>query len=246
MKGETNLKIQVSLFGDFSHIIPTEEIVKNCISAFFHLGMLPTGNVQEIDTSTNRLEPRLSLQSMRNGLTVNFLTNRIDFMVMPIQGTTAASVTTEMFCTQVLDIANSLYKILDISYKRVGYVSEKFLTPLPPDKLEALRRIFTNDSFNIFPEKHAVEWGVRNVVSDSFEKSAESEVNIIYSLSKVKVQMGDANGHREFETLHLTTDINTLRDKKFISSSEALKDFLSQAADREKAIYKGLTAVIYA
>lgn len=246
MKGETNLKIQVSLFGDFSHITPTEEIIKNCISAFFQLGMLPTGNVQEIDPSTNRLEPRLSLQSMRNGLSVNFLTNRIDFMVMPIQGTPAASVTTEMFCAQVLEIASSLYKILDISFKRVGYVNEKFLTPLSPEKLETLRRIFTNDSFDIFPERHAVEWGVRNVVSDTFNRSAESEVNIIYSLSKVKVQMGDLNGHREFETLHLTTDINTLQDKKFVSSNEALGDFLSQAVDREKAIYKGLTAVIYA
>lgn len=220
--------------------------MKNCISAFFQLGMLPTGNVQEIDPSTNRLEPRLALQSMRNGLTVNFLTNRIDFMVMPIQGTPAASVTTEMFCNQVLEIASSLYKILDIQFRRIGFVSEKFLTPLPPEKLEALRRIYTNDAFNIFPEKHAVEWGVRNVVSDKFDRNADSEVNIIYSLSKVKVQMGDSNGHREFETLHLTTDINTLQDKKLVSNNDTLGDFLSQAKHREKAIYKGLTAVIYA
>lgn len=246
MKGETNLKIQVSLFGDFSHITPTEEVVKDCISAFFQLGMLPTGNVQEIDPSTNRLEPRLSLQSMRNGLSVNFLSNRIDFIVMPIPSTPAASVTTEMFCTQVLDIVNSLKKILDISFKRVGYVNEKFLIPLSAEKLETLRRIFTNDSFNIFPEKHAAEWGIRNVVSDSFNKGAESDVNIIYSLAKVKVQIGDSNGQREFETLHLTTDINTVQDKKFASSNDSLKDFLSQATDREKAIYKGLTAVIYA
>lgn len=246
MKGETNLKIQISLFGDFSHITPTEEVVKNCISAFFQLGMLPAGNVQEIDPSTNRLEPRLSLQSMRNGLSVNFLTNRIDFVVMPLPGTPAASVTTEIFCTQVLEIASSLYKILDISFKRIGFVTEKFLTPLPPEKLEALRRTFTTDAFNIFPEKQSVEWGVRNVVTDSFSGNSESEVNIIYSLSKVKVQIGDSNGHREFETLQLTTDINTIQNKKLSSSNETLSDFIAQAKNREKAIYSGLTSVIYA
>lgn len=246
MKGETNLKIQASLFGDFSHITPTEEVVKNCISAFFQLGMLPTGNIQEIDPSTNRLEPRLSLQSMRNGLSVNFLNNRIDFIAMPISGTPGASITIETFCTQVLEISSSLYKILDIPFKRVGFVTEKFLAPLPPEKLEALRRVFTNDAFNIFPEKHALEWGMRNVVADSFKGNTESEVNIIYSMSKVKVQMGDSNGHREFETLHLTTDINTQQDKKFISNNETLGEFLAQAKERERAIYKGLSAVIYA
>lgn len=246
MKGETNLKIQVSVFGDFSHITPTEEVIKSCISTFFQLGMLPTGNVQEMDSSTNRLEPRLSLQSMRNGLSVNFLASRIDFIVMPIPGTLGASLTLENFCAQVLDITKSLFQLLDISFNRIGFVTEKFLAPLSSEKLETLRKTFTNEAFTIFTGNPVTEWGIRNVILDRFNKSIDHEVNIIYNIAKVKVQMGDQNGLREFETLHLITDINTPPEKRVGSSIEVLTDFLEQAKDRETAIYKGLTAVTYA
>ncbi|CAI8837430.1 hypothetical protein [Pseudomonas sp. IT-P260] len=245
MKGETNLKIQVSLFGDYSNITPTEEIIKNCISAFFQHGMLPSGNVQEMDPNTNRLEPRLSLQSMRNGVSVNFLSNRIDFLVMPVPNSPGAAVTSELFFDQVNQITSSLTTVLGITFNRIGFVSEKFLAPMSTEKLEELRKKFITEAFTLFPDKSVTEWNVRNVVADHFDKNIDQEVNVIYNISKVKVQFGDSNGVREFETLHLTTDINTPLEKRVTASLATLSDFLQQSLDRERAIYKGLTAVAY-
>jgi hypothetical protein len=246
LKGETNLKIQVSLFGDFSHITPTEEVIKNCISEFFQLGMLPAGNVQEMDPSTNRLESRLSLQSMRNGMGVNFLASRIDFIVMPLPGTPGAILTVDSFCEQVIEVTKSLIKVLSINFNRIGFVTEKFLAPLQSEKLEILRKAFTTEAFTIFPDKSVSEWGVRNVVADHFGGNVDQLANIIYNIAKVKVQMGDPTGFREFETLHLTVDINTPLEKRVGSTIEVLSDFISESKGREKSIYKGLTAVTYA
>jgi hypothetical protein len=246
LKGETNLKIQVSLFGDYSHITPTEEIIKDCISAFFQLGMLPSGNVQEMDPNTNRLEPRLSLQSMRNGISVNFLSNRIDFLVMPLPNSPGASLNAESFCVQVNQIATSLKKVLGVTFNRVGFAAERFLAPITPEKLETLRKKFTTEAFTIFPDKPVVEWNIRNVVLDRFDKNVDQDVNVIYNISKVKVQLGDHTGLREFDTLHLTTDINIPLEKRVNPSLDVLSDFLEQSIARDKAIYNGLTAVTYA
>lgn len=245
MKGETNLKIQVSLFGDYSNITPTEEIIKSCISSFFKLGMLPSGNVQEMDPTTNRLEARLSLQSMRNGMAVNFLSNRIDFLVMPLPNSQGAAVTSEIFVDQVNQIASSLTDVLGITFNRIGFVSEKFLAPMSTDKLEELRKKFTTEAFTLLPDKAVTEWSIRNVLADHFDTNMNQEVNVIYNIAKVKVQVGDHNGVRDFDTLHLTLDINTPPEKRVTASLATLSDFLKQSLDREKAINKGLSAVAY-
>ena len=246
MKGETNLKFQVSLFGDFSHITPTEDIIKNCITAFFPLGMLPGGNVQEMDPATNRLESRLSLQSMRNGMSVNFLVGRIDFLVMPLPTTPGASLSLEEFSEQVLKITEKLIKMFGVSFNRIGFVTEKFLAPLQAEKLELLRRKFITDDFSVFPEKKVSEWGARNVVLDHFGGNVSQEVNVIHNIAKVKVQMGDQTGVREFETIHLVIDINTPPEKRVGTSIEVLSDFISEAKNRENLIYNALSTVTYA
>ncbi|MNY57626.1 hypothetical protein D3C86_1938570 [compost metagenome] len=59
------------------------------------------------------------------------------------------------------------------------------------------------------------------------------------------MQIGDASGQRDFDTLHLIVDINTPPDRKVTSSAEALNVFLEYSKGKEAAIYKGLTQVAY-
>lgn len=245
MNGELNMKFQVSLFGDFSLLTPTEENMKKCIEGFFASGLLP-GNLQEFDTQTNKMEARLSLQSMRNGITVNVLRNRIDFIATPLPRTPAATLTLENFFQEVIKYSELLRNTFDIIYKRPGVVVEKFLKELSEERLDELRRSFIQDSFNVIPETSVSEWNVRNVFTSQIPEPVNQEANIIYSIAKVQVQMGDATGHREFDTLHFSVDINVPAEKRNANiSRDYIESFLEKFQETYAQIYKGLTKVIY-
>lgn len=245
MNGELNMKFQISLFGDFSLLTPTEENIKKCIEGFFAHGLLP-GNLQEFDPQTNKMEARLSLQSMRNGLNVNVLKNRIDFIAIPLPGTPSASLSLELFFKEVVNISDLVKETFDVTFKRIGVVTEKFLKEMSEEKIEELRKSFTRESFDIFPKLNKIEWNVRNIVSDHFPAPVDRETNIIYALTKVKVQMGDASGHKEFDTLHLNIDINIPSEKRNTTlTRESIESFLNKALEIHNQIYKGLTGVIY-
>ncbi|MBX8625795.1 hypothetical protein K4754_27440 [Pseudomonas glycinae] len=239
------MKFQVSLFGDFSLLTPTEDNIKKCIEGFFASGLLP-GNLQEFDPQSNKMEARLSLQSMRNGITVNVLRNRIDFLATPLPGSPAASLKLENFFQEVIKFSDLLKNTFDVSFKRPGVIVEKFLKELSEERLDEIRRTFIQDSFSVIPDANVAEWNIRNVSSCQFAEPVNQEANVIYSIAKVKVQMGDATGHREFDTLHLSVDINIPTEKRNANlSREYLESFLAKAQEMHSIVYKGLTAVIY-
>ncbi|MNJ58097.1 hypothetical protein D3C77_537160 [compost metagenome] len=79
-----------------------------------------------------------------------------------------------------------------------------------------------------------------------FEGAVNQDVNVIYSLSKVKVQMGDATGHREFDTAHLSVDINLPGDKRLpFMLLESAQDFMTQAVEVEHSIHDSIAKVVY-
>lgn len=245
MNGELNMKFQVSLFGDFSLLTPTEDNIKKCIEGFFSSGLLP-GNLQEFDPQSNKMEARLSLQSMRNGITVNVLRNRIDFTATPLPGTPAASLKLDTFFQEVVKFSILLKNTFDVTYKRPGVIIEKFLKELSEEKLDELRKSFIKDTFSVIPDAHVIEWSIRNVSSCKFPEPVDQDANVIYNIAKVKVQMGDATGHREFDTLHLSVDINVPVEKRNSSlSQDYIESFLAKTQETYTQVYNGLTAVIY-
>ncbi|WP_440089728.1 hypothetical protein [Pseudomonas fragariae (ex Marin et al. 2024)] len=244
MNGDINTKYQVSLFGDFSLITPTEEIVKKCIELFFVSGLLPT-NAQELDTNTNKMEPRLSLQSMRNGLNINILSNRIDFLVTPVPGSPAASLDIKSFFQEVVTIADKLKTEFDLTFKRIGAISEKFLREMAEEKLESLRKLFIQDTFDFIPQAKPSEWNVRSVGAMQFEDPINQSINVIHSLAKVNVQISDNTGHREFDTLHVSIDVNIPVEKRTSNlSSDQIDKFLKKTSEVQKQILDGLAKVI--
>lgn len=245
MNGELNMKFQVSFYGDFSLLTPTEDNIKKCIEGFFTHGLLP-GNFQEFDAQTNKMEARLSLQSMRNGLNVNIQTGRIDFIAIPLPGTPAASLSIDKFYEEVFKISELIKNIFDLKFKRIGAISEKFLKEMTEEKLEQLRQLFISESFTVYPKLKTAEWNLRTVLTSHFPEPVGQDANIIYNLAKVKVQMGDANGHKEFETLHLSIDVNIPTEKRNADfSSESTKVFLNKTLEIQREIYEGLAGVIY-
>ncbi|MBO1537572.1 hypothetical protein [Pseudomonas sp. OA65] len=238
------MKFQVSLFGDFSLLTPTEDNIKKCIEGFFSSGLLP-GNLQELNLQTNKMEPRLALQSMRNGLSVNILLNRIDFVATPLPGSPSASLTMEVFFDEVRKIAEQLRKTFEITYKRMGVVCDKFLQEMSEDQLQQLRKVFIKEAFDVIPDASIVEWSVRNVALIAFADPVNQEVNAIYNLSKVHVQLNDASGNREFDTLLLNIDINIPTEKRIANlSAEFIDTFLTKTLEIQGNINKGIGEVI--
>lgn len=245
MNGELNMKFQVSLFGDFSLLTPTEDNIKKCIEAFFSKGLLP-GNFQEFDARSNKMEPRLSLQSMRNGITINVASNRVDFLANPLPGTPAASLTLRSFFDEVVVISKLLGETFGLTFKRIGVVSEKFFKEMSVQQIEEARKKFVNDSFNVLQEQNVTEWNVRNIILKTFPEPVDQDVNVIYNLGKVKVQIADANGHNEYDTLLLSVDINTAAEKKLSSlSNESISYFVDESLNIEKTLNERLSGVIY-
>jgi len=245
LKGETNLKYQISIFGDFSHISPNEDTLKLCIENFFSIGMLPGSSIQEVDARTNRLEPRLSLQSIKNGVVANFLNGRIDFIAIPISGSPAAALTVKDFVLHVSNVLRIASDVLGVVYNRIGFVTEKFLRELSIDEFTRVRGKFFKDEAVLFPELDNNEWHVRMCSVDDLEAPLSQGVNVTYNLARAHVQIADQSGQREFDTVHLVVDINTPADKRINGSAESLEQFLQFAQEKEVVIQSKIGSMVY-
>jgi len=242
---EQSVKYQAVLFGDFSKILPTEEIIKTCIGSFFGIGLLPNGNNQEFDQRTNKLEPRLGLQSMRNGIQVNFSAARADIFVNPLPGSTAAGLTLETFTEQAQEITKIILELFQPKVNRLGFVHEKFCEPMTTEKLQSLRKIFICPEMDIFAEKPISEWTVRACALVDFGGTVNQAVNVIHALNRVLVQQADPSGFKEYDTIHVMIDINSGVDKNIDGSLETIQDFFNQALAQEREINQRLSGVIY-
>lgn len=245
MANEQSVKYQAVLFGDFSKILPTEEIIKSCIGSFFTLGLLPTGNNQEFDPRTNKLESRLGLQSMRNNIAVNFLSNRIDIFVNPLPGSPAATLGLPQFVEQAQEICKTIYAVFQPKVNRVGFVHEKFCEQMNEEQLKTLRKKFLTTGADIFPDKNVTEWNVRSCTNIYFEGAVNHPTNVIHALNRIKVQQTDPTGIKEYETIHVMVDINTTPEKDIQNSVDVIHDFFAQALAQERFVNKQLSEVIY-
>ncbi|MEE1902661.1 hypothetical protein V0R39_10495 [Pseudomonas inefficax] len=245
MTKEQSIKYQAVLFGDFAHIQPTEEIIKVCIGSFFSLGLLPTGSTQELNLQTQKMESRLGLQSMRNGVSVNFLRNRIDIQALPMPGSAGSTLTFPDFIKQAQDISEIIFNVFKPKVNRAGIVHEKFSEPLNAEKLAILRKKFITSSADTFPESDIVEWTVRSCSRFTFTGRVQQPVNVIHAINRVNVQVQDHTGLNDFETIHVALDINTTPTQDIESSSEAVRDFIEQAFAKEQELMKKIDEAIY-
>lgn len=245
MSNETKLKFQVSLFGDFSAIIPNEQTLTKCIEKFFTSGYIPNANIQELDPNTNRLEPRLALQSIRNGVTANVMFGRIDIIANPFPGSPAASLTLEEFSKQTIILSQLLIQHFEIEFHRIGFITELLFGDIGNEKLTVARNNYTNPALNIFKDEATLDWSSKIVNSIPLPAPINQSINVSYALSQVRAQFGDQNGQKEFDTLHLNIDINTLPNQRTPSSIEVVDQFMRFATEKEQVISSTLKRVIY-
>lgn len=245
MANEIKFKFQLSLFGDFSNIVPNEQTLTKCIEKFFTVGYIPNAGIQELDPSTNRLEPRLALQSIRNGITANVMFGRIDFIANPIPGSPAANLSVDEFAKQTLILARLLIQHFSIEFHRVGFVTELLFGDIGEEKLSSARDNYTNPNSNIFKDQATSEWSSKFSSIFQLPEPMSNITNVSQTLSQVHAQFGDQNGQKEFDTLHLNIDINTPANIRITSTPETLDQFVAFAIEKEQTISSTLKKVIY-
>lgn len=245
MNSETSLKYHVSAFGDFSKVEPSEDIIKECLGRFFSHGLLP-GGMQEFNPVQNRLDNRLSLQSMKNGLSVNFLTNRVDFILHPLPGTPASALSP----AEYIDLCGSLYlEIADmfgVTINRTGLTIDHVLAIDDDSQLESLRGKIMNPAYDVVDDEGAfsAEWSVKNVIQKPCSLFPGKDMNITYKVSKITAQFDDGNGQREFEAPLLNVDINfpAINTVPRIPA-EKVVEFWYQALEFERSVRTKLDAL---
>ena len=238
MSGETKIKYQIALFGDFSHIVPDEETLKQCISNFFFLGFMPN-TLQEFSPQSNKMESRLGFQSVRNGISISILSNRMDFFCSPWPGTPAAGLSVEQFGEECIAVYSKIVSTFHPVVRRSGFVIESFLRPMDDLQMVRAKSKFIVDGFDPLNLGVFKEWSVRQA-SPVLIENVTPPVHLIYSISRADVQMGDASGQKEFTTVHLSIDVNMPTEKPSFTMDETLvgsyirrsSELLNQTADR--------------
>ncbi|MDQ2482815.1 hypothetical protein RBI94_02110 [Pseudomonas putida] len=233
------VKYQMSFFGDFSAIKPTEEILKKCLEKFFLNGYIPGGNVQEIDGRSGQLVNRLTLQSMRNGVSANYMSGRIDIVGNPIS---MNALTIKDFESSALDIIKGSMDVLGVKINRVGYVTERFLKGLDAVGLERTRKKFLNSEAQVFPGMPVADWTSRIVHHESEGQFVKT--NVTYTIAQARVQIADNAGIKEFDTMHLSVDVNTPAGRNSDMSAQEIAEFVVYAADKDVTISKTILGVL--
>lgn len=244
MSAETKLKYQVALFGDFSHVTPDEETLKKCIENFFTLGFMPTP-LQEFNGQTSKVEARLGFQSIRNGIVVNIISNRMDIFCNPFPGSNAAGLSLRDFSEESKKIIEKIISVFSLNVRRAGYVTETFLKPLDDARLERVKGLMLNTSFNPTGNLTPKEWSVR-LVSPVVMDHITSPVNLITNFARSDVQMGDQSGQKEFTTIHVTIDVNMPMEKaSFTMDASLIAGFIDNSLELQKTVLNNVREIAY-
>lgn len=242
MAHSENIKFQISVFGDLTSIKPTEEILRKCLEKFYSLGFVPGGNLQEMDPRTGQLSNRLTLQSMQNGVMAHFLNGRLDVVLMQMVAGPGAQLTLDAFSNLAIRIIAGSVEALGLKFNRIGFITERMFKGLESQDFQRIRdRFITPDSI-FFDGMRAGEWQARVVLTEPDGQYADANIN--YNLAQARIQVAEPTGVREFDTIHVTSDINTPADRRGEFSIAYLTGFVNYSQEKEDLIWRRIEGVV--
>ena len=109
-----NLKYQISLFGNYEEIVPNIETIKQFVELFTDEKLIPN-QFKEFNLDLKEEMSRLSLTSIDNSFTINFNSDRIDFILTNINLGVFSMLD---FSTFINNIKNYVLKIDSVSKKK--------------------------------------------------------------------------------------------------------------------------------
>lgn len=200
------VKHQISLFVPFQPFTTAQESIKHAFELFFPRGYFP-GTVQE-QVPGIPVADRMSLVNNTTGVNVHFLSNRIDFLVMPFIGPNTG-LTLAQFCEEVRSLTATIFAAHDVTVDRLAIISERMIDGLASEAMDQVRQRFIAPGLDGFDESVNIEWSARQVVRAPLTADDATLCNHIYSVSRGTAQFAYPTGARTFEALQVALDINT-------------------------------------
>ena len=227
----SNLKFQISLFGNYDEISPSVSTIKTFVELFEDKGLIPN-QFQEINinlTGDAMHKPgtisRLKLTSSDKSLNINFNADRIDFILNNINLGVFEMLDINAFTTEVEDIAQKIGGVFDKTHKRIGFVSSFLIDNIDLDEVQ--NRVFSNIPF--FDDKQKANWTCRNAAIVNIEAEANEICNAVVNVNKIEANLLMNNENSVFNGILLNIDINTLAEN---SEYRFTKDNISGYIDK--------------
>lgn len=236
------IKFQVSLFIASQPLTTAPENFKKAFELFFPHGYFPS-TVQELAPGIPTTD-RLTLQNNALGISVQFLSNRIDFVAMPF-ASAQNQLPLAQFCDEVRAITAIALDAFPVGVERIGLASERVLNDLDSKQLDQVRTHFIAPGIDEFDQTVNVEWMVRQVILAPLNPETDLLSNQIYSVNRGKMHLSDQTGVREFEALQVALDVNTNPTSRMSFDGSGVKQYLADALQAHDSLLQKIEKRIY-
>lgn len=237
----SNLKFQISLFGNYDEISPSISTIKTFVELFEDKGLIPN-QYQELSINIGK-EPihnptgtvsRLKLTSSDKSLNINFNSDRIDFILNNINVGVFEMLDSDAFIAEIQEIIGRIGSVFNKTHKRIGFVSSFLINQI--DLVEVQNRILSNIPF--FDDKQKANWTCRNSIKVNIESDSTELCNAIVDVNKIEANLFMNNKNSIFKGVLLNIDINTISENsEYRFTTENISRYLNEMLTLQNIIY---------
>ena len=207
-------KYQASIFGDFSEIVPSPDVVKILLNLYQDKNLLPS-TFQEISPYAKGPETRLKLSTpTTNEWIINFATHRVDVEKNPtdIKGNNIGPV--EDFTKQAQELLNITLEEYKKKGNRIALITSEIAEEKPEAKLDKLYLLIYKP-IDFYKKNLPFEWNSRFASKQTIDINNTSEpINVITSINRIKGQLTHPTTVLELDRIEINFDINTFHGNK--------------------------------
>ncbi len=205
-----SLNYQISLFGDYSEVMPTVANSQKAFELFSPEGMV-TGQAFEFKINPGEAQPaaisRLSLCTPDNSWRITFNSDRLDLILTNVDINVFDMLSFDNFILEskkYISLANSIFSK---SFRRIGIVQNILVNEISIDTVE---KKFDN-SIPFFNDKVIGEWHNRKSTRINVH---EEELNIVSDIRSLKTPVRIDSKQTVFDGLLINLDINTIDENR--------------------------------
>ncbi len=202
------LSYQAVVFGDFSSITTSGDVIKILLDELSIYSMIPTtfDEIKVFPDGRQQQSQRISFTNNETGFVILFGLDKLDIIqqMTDENGTNIDNIVN--FIEKVEKILTSVSSKFPKTklFNRLALVSSYFMNvDLIKHKNEIYKNLI-NDPFN----QDSKEWSLR-IVHNSDSKSFDEIINNIITIDRIQGQMSNQNKIKEFDDIKVSMDINT-------------------------------------
>ncbi|MDS4060653.1 MAG: hypothetical protein RKP73_19095 [Candidatus Contendobacter sp.] len=233
-------KYQASIFGNFSDIQPTPDIISKVMTLFRDKSLIP-GTFQEISPAAMGPQLRLRVSSPNNEWSINFAVQRIDVEKNPIDPKGQNLGTPEVFTKESCEFFARILAEFNKKSNRVALITSGLLKEMTQERLNDIYcRLFKPIDF--YQGNIPFEWNSRSVARLVLKIAEQTEqVNVITGINRIQGHMMHPGGVLNFDRIETAFDINTTQDNPETRfDMNFINNFFSKAIDLRTAILVNL------